>query len=172
MDRQIKYITLLIAFLLTNIPSYSCDCDCIDDCSFHKVVKNSKLVALVKVISHDNYLSADIMGYNGKMPQSMTVEIIKLYRGTETRKRIKIWGDNGALCRPYIANFPIGDYFLIAPDLIEKPFSTNESKTDYEFFSCFTDYLRLDMKTKIAYGQYKKQQDRITLDIFEKTMKK
>lgn len=129
-------------------------------------------MVLVKVISYDNYLSEEIMGHGGKMPQSMTVEIIKLYKGAETRKQIKIWGDNGGLCRPYIAQFTIGDYYLIAPGLIDEPRTTKESKTDYEFFSCSTDYLRLDMKTKILHGQYMKGQDKITLDTFEKTMKK
>jgi len=75
------------------------------------------------------------------------------------------------LCRPYIANFAIGDYFLIAPDLIQEPLSNNESKTDYELFSCSTDYLKVDIKTKVAYGQYTKKQDQITLDTFEKSMK-
>lgn len=165
-------IILTFLFLMTAIRSYSCDCECKDDCSFHKIAMNSKFVALVKVVSYDNYLLNEIMGYNGKMPHSMTVEIIKIYKGTETRKKIKIWGDNGALCRPYIANFGIGEYFLIAPDLIGKPNSTKESKTDYELFSCSTDYLKIDMKTKIAYGEYNKQKDKIELDIFEKTMKK
>lgn len=172
MKRQMRHIVILIILLLTATSSFSCECVCTGDCSFHKVIKTSKLVALVKVISYDNYLSLEIMGHDGKMPQSMTVEIIKLYKGTETRKQIKIWGDNGALCRPYIANFVIGDYFLVAPHLIDKPRSTKESKTDYEFFSCTTDYLRLDMKTKIAHGQYIKGQDKISLDTFETTLKK
>jgi hypothetical protein len=171
MKRQMRHLIILIIFLLPTIPSYSCECECPGDCSFHKIVKNSELVALVKVVSYDNYLSDSIMGYSGKMPLSMTVEIIKLYKGTETRKQIKIWGDYGHLCRPYIADFAIGNYFLIAPHLIERPNSPNESKTDYEFSSCITDYLRLDIQNKIAHGQYKQHQDKISLDAFENTMK-
>lgn len=166
-----KHLFLLLLSLQTVTQSFSCDCYCIDDCSFHKIIKTSQLVALVKVISYDHYLSKEITGYGGKMPQSMTVEIVKLYKGTETRKRIKIWGDNGALCRPYIGDFNIGGYFLIAPNLIGNPRSTKESRTDYEFFSCATDYLMLDIKTKILYGQYKKEQGKIDLDIFEKSLK-
>lgn len=150
---------------------FSCECECIDDCTFHKVVKNSNLVILVKVISYDNFLSTEITEHSGKMPYSMTVEIVKIYKGTLTQQKIKIWGDNGALCRPYIADFAIGDYFLISPNLIENTKSNFENNTDYEFFSCRTDYLKVDMKTKIANGQYTKLQDKITLGEFEKTLK-
>ena len=163
---------LTILILVTTFRSFACDCDCVDDCSFHRIVKNAPLVALVKVISYDGYLTDEIMGHEGKMPLSMTVEIIKLYKGTETRQQIKIWGDNGILCRPYISKFKIGEYFLIAPDLIDTPRSTDEQLTDYEFFSCSSDYLKVDIKTKIAYGQYSKQQDKISLDAFEKTLNK
>lgn len=150
----------------------ACDCECVSDCSFHKVAENSELVALVKVISYDNYLGDEIMGHNGKMPYSMTVEIIKMYKGTLIKRKIKIWGDNGTLCRPYIADFALGDYFLVAPNLIKELHSNDESKTDFEFFSCSTDYLKVDMKAKVAYGKYTKLQHKITIDEFERTMKK
>ncbi|MBI3221181.1 MAG: hypothetical protein HYZ44_16855 [Bacteroidetes bacterium] len=165
------YLKIIIIFLVTSSRLLACDCECVSDCSFHKVIENSKLVALVKVISYDNYLGGKIIGHNGKMPNSMIVEIIKVYKGTLTKQKIKIWGDNGALCRPYIADFALGDYFLIAPNKIEEPRSNDESKTDYEFFSCSADYLEVDMKTKVAFGQYTKRQDRITLVEFERKMK-
>jgi hypothetical protein len=110
------------------------------------------------------------MGYNGKMPQSMTVEIIKKHKGIVIRQKIKIWGNNEILCRPYILNFVIGDYFLIAPESIEETGSSYESTTDYNFFSCSTDYLNVDMKTKNALRKYTNYQDKISLDEFEKTM--
>jgi hypothetical protein len=44
-------ITLTLLLLITAIQSYGCDCECIDDCSFQKIVKTEELVALVKVIS-------------------------------------------------------------------------------------------------------------------------
>jgi hypothetical protein len=171
-ERQMK-LRIIITFLLLTIATclYSCECQCEDDCSFLKISKTSKFVALVKVISYDNYLPDEILGYKRKMPQSMTVEIIKKYKGSETRQKIKIWGDNGNLCRPYIANFAIDDYFLIAPDSINGKRIGIEESTDYDFFSCSTDFLKVDMKTKIAFGEYTKEQDKISLEEFEKTMK-
>jgi hypothetical protein len=45
---------------------------------------------------------------------SMDVQVIEVIKGTEDRKTIRIWGDNGALCRPYVTYFPIGTTWVLA----------------------------------------------------------
>lgn len=168
-----KHLTLIVTLLLfSTISTYACDCECIDDCSFSVVSKNSDFVALVKVISYDDYLEDKIMGHEERKPYSMTVEIIKKYKGSETRETIKIWGDDGKECRPYIANFKIGDYYLIAPNLLGDNKLVNEGPTDYDFFSCSTDYLRVDMDKKIAHGEFSKDENEILLSDFENELKK
>ena len=168
-----KHLILIITLLLfSTMSTFACDCECLDDCSFSIVSKNSEFVALVKVISYDDYLEDKIMGHEEKMPYSMTVEIIKKYKGSETRKTIKIWGDDGKECRPYIANFKIGDYYLIAPNLLGDNKLINEGSTDYDFFSCSSDYLKVDMVRKIAHGEYSDSKDEIELAEFEKEIKK
>lgn len=169
---MMKHLILIITLLLfSTLSTFACDCECLDDCSFSVVSKNRDFAALVKVISYDDYLEDKIMGYEGKMPYSMTVEIIKKYKGSETRKTIKIWGDDGKECRPYIANFKIDDYYLIAPSLLGQNKLINEDSTDYDFYSCSTDYLKVDMDKKIAYGKYSKDKDEIELTEFEKEIK-
>lgn len=128
-------------------------------------------VALVKVIEYTDFLDDEIDGYEGKMPFSMTVEIIKKYKGNESRKRIKIWGDNGAQCRPYIADFGIGKFYLIAPTLIAEN-SELGKKGDYDFFSCWTDYLKVDYDKGMAFGTYSDQKNQIALNEFETELKK
>ncbi|WP_336127162.1 hypothetical protein [Mesoflavibacter sp. CH_XMU1422-2] len=113
----------------------------------------------------------EIYDYDGKMPYSMTVEVIKKYKGSETRKRFKIWGDNGILCRPYIADFKVGKYYLIAPSKIESD-SEDEQNGDYDFFSCWNDYLAVDYDKKIAYGEYSWWRKEITLEKFERKLEK
>jgi len=168
-----KQFTLILIFtILSAVSAFACDCGCLDDCSFSVVSKNSEFVALVKIISYDDYLVDDIMGYKGKMPYSMHVEIIKKYKGSEERKTIKIWGDDGKECRPYIATFKIGDYYLIAPSLLGEKSLKNESPTDYDFFSCSTDYLKVGMDEEIAYGEYSRDVREIKLADFERTIKK
>ena len=165
-----KKIFFLLLILLISVKSFACSCECDGDCSFSQISKGSEFVALVKVIEYSDFLAQEIYDYDGKMPLSMTVEVVKKYVGSEKRKTIKIWGDNGALCRPYIANFEIGKYYLIAPWEISET-SDNRIKGDYDFFSCFTDYLTVDFEKQIAYGEYSKKENQVTLKDFEKEIK-
>jgi hypothetical protein len=165
-----KKTFVILFILLISIKSFACSCECTGDCSFSNISKGSELVALIKVIEYSDFIEEQIDGYDGKMPLSMTVEIIEKYIGSEKRKKIKIWGDNGALCRPYIANFEIGKYYLIAPSLLTET-DENGEKNDYDFFSCFTDYLSVDFDKKIAYGDYSKKENKVTLKDFEKEIK-
>lgn len=165
-----KKTFVILFILLISIKSFACSCECDGDCSFSRISKGSEFVALVKVIEYTDFLDRDITNYDGKMPLSMTVEVVEKYFGSEKRKRIKIWGDNGALCRPYIANFEIGKYYLIAPWTINET-SENGAKGDYDFFSCFTDYLTVDYENKIAYGEYSKKENQVSLDDFKREIK-
>lgn len=160
-----KKIIVILFLVLSSVKSFACTCECNWNCRFGAVSDNQEFVALVKVIEYSDFLEEKIDGYEDKMPYSITVEIIKRYKGSESRKRIKIWGDNGMLCRPYIAEFEIGQYYLIAPSKIEED---NDQNGDYDFFSCITDYLKVDYVNKIAYGNYSWWRKEITLEKFEK----
>ena len=51
---------------------------------------------------------------------------------------IRIWGDNGMLCRPYIAYFEIGKYYLIAPSKINETSDIgNKNMSEIGFFDTF-----------------------------------
>ena len=164
-----KILVLIMMLIFFN--SFACDCDCEGDCSFSVISNRNELVALVKVIEYSDFLDYEIDGYDKKMPFSMTVEIIKKYKGTETKKRIKIWGDNGILCRPYISNFEVGKYYLISPLQIKNS-SDEGNKGDYDFFACWTDYLTVDFENGIAHGEYTKKKNKISLKEFESGIKK
>ncbi len=108
----------------------------------------------------------EIFGYDGKMPYSMTVEIIKKYKGKEERRKIKILGDDGMLCRPYLSGFKIGGQYLVAPIPLD-----NEPNTDYEFFACRTDYLEVDIAKNKAIGNYSLIRKQIDISTFENKLK-
>ncbi len=167
-----KSLILSLIVLLSTVQVMACSCACTGDCSFSVVSKNADFVALIKVISYDDYLENEIYGHEGKMPHSMTVEIIKKYKGKETRQRIKIWGDGGADCRPYLSNFKIGEYYLIAPNKLQEYIVDGETFTDYDFFTCNTDYLKVDMDKQQAFGKYSKRRSKIGLSKFEKKLNK
>lgn len=162
---------LILIILSISLESFACSCICKDDCSFSVISNRNDFVALIKVIEYSDFLEYEIDGYDKKMPLSMTIEIVEKFKGTESKKRIKIWGDNGILCRPYIANFEIGKYYLISPTRIYSD-SNNGNKGDYTFFSCWTDYLIVDFDKGIAFGEYSKKQGEITLKEFENELKK
>ena len=158
---------IFILIMSFSFQSFACSCECNWDCRFGAISDNQKFVALIKVIEYTDYFEYQ----NEKSPYSMTVEVVKKYKGSESRKRIKIWGDNGILCRPYIEEFEIGKYYLIAPSKIENDVD-NGQKNDYDFFSCWTDYLTVDYKNGIAYGEYSWWRKEISLKNFESKLNK
>lgn len=93
----------------------------------------------------------------------MTAEIVKTYKGDESIKMIKILGDDGMLCRPYLYKFKINSYYLVAP----RPLENGE----YDFFACWTDHLEVDISSNKAYGKYSLFQNEIDLASFENKMK-
>lgn len=96
------------------------------------------------------------------MPYSMTAEIIRKYKGREERKRIEVLGDDGVECRPYLSEFEVGKYYLIAPNKID-----NSDSIQYYFFICSTEYLEVNKEENMAFGKYTLLQRRIDISKFE-----
>ena len=69
------------------------------------------------------------------------------------------------MCRPYLSNFEINGHYLIAPNALD-----NTSNTEYDFFSCSTDYLQVNMLTNMAYGKYSMIRYIIDIKTFESTI--
>lgn len=86
----------------------------------------------------------------------MEVEIIKTFKGSETRKSIVVWGDNGNLCRPYLSQFEIGKYYVIAfdkgSDGSQGYVHSDEKATDYSISNCGDFWLTANNETKTASG--------------------
>lgn len=161
-----KQALLIISlFILLSFEVLACSCGFAWNDSFSRTAERSEFVALIKVLSFDEYLERDILGYDKKMPYSMTVEIIKKYKGRESRDKVKILGDDGILCRPYLSEFKVGNYYLAAPIPIDAT-----SNTEYEFFSCRTDYLKVNITANRAYGKYSLIRYIINLKAFERKL--
>jgi hypothetical protein len=45
---------------------------------------------------------------------SMGVRVIEGIKGNAGGRTIRVWGDNGALCRPYVSSFPVGSTWILA----------------------------------------------------------
>ena len=157
----------MIAILFFPLDLQACTCSRSWNDSFSKTVEESEFVALVKVISFDSYLEdlyPEMVGTDNTMktPNSMTVEIIKKYKGQENRKRIRVFWGNGILCKPSLTKFRINGYYLISPNPLN-----NSIDTEYDFSSCRTEYLNVDMDWNKAYGKYSVIRYIIDIDSFE-----
>lgn len=162
-----KQTLLIISFLLfPSLEILACSCSWAWNDSFSRTARNSEFIALIKVLSFDEYLERDIWDSDERIPYSMTVEVIKKYKGRESREKVKILGDNGVLCRPYLSEFEVGSYYLAAPIPIN-----DISNTEYEFFFCRTDYLKVNRELNIAYGEYSLIRYQIGLEAFERKLK-
>jgi hypothetical protein len=94
-------ILRLLALLVTLLaPGMALACSCMWSGPFTKVALGTELVVLGEVRSYYRH--------------SMDVAIIEVLKGGEDRREIRVWGDNGALCRPYVAAFPRGTRWIFA----------------------------------------------------------
>ena len=96
--RSIVAVAVLLASL--SLPQWALACSCLWAGPFSRVAPGKDLIVLGEVLSY--------------YKNSMEMRVIEVIKGTEERKRIRVWGDNGALCRPYVNHFPIGTKWLLA----------------------------------------------------------
>lgn len=145
---MLKHLFLFL-FLLTVGGHKIFACQCNYEGSFLKMGERTPLVALVKIKKHLSFKNIN----NVKTAMSMEVELIELYKGSETRKAITVWGDIGNLCRPYLSTFTEGKYYVIAFDKgRDHGAHPQEKSTDYSIRNCGCFWLKVDNEKKIAIG--------------------
>lgn len=103
-----KKLLFVVCFLFTINLFFACSCK--PQYKFSKVAPNASLVALVKI---NRYLTFNEI-YDEKTPMSMEVEIIETLKGMTKSEKAVVWGDSGALCRPYLSEFKEGEYYFLA----------------------------------------------------------
>lgn len=94
-------ILRLLALLVTLLaPGVALACSCMWSGPFTKVALGTDLVVLAEVRSYHRH--------------SMDVAVVEVLKGGEDRREIRVWGDSGALCRPYVTAFPRGTRWIFA----------------------------------------------------------
>ena len=129
-----------VAIFFTMLAQSVSACDCGWGGPFLNVAQESEVIVIGEVRSYQ--------------VNSLSLEIIEVLRGTENRSTIRLWGDNGAQCRSYVEEFPVGSRWIFAlysvtpsngngsmEDHDNAP--PNEKKTDYEIFNCGEYVLRV-----------------------------
>jgi len=97
-SRGMIVIGILFATLI--LPGTASACSCMWGGPFTKVALGTELIVLGEVTSH--------------YKNSMDVNVLEVFKGIQESKTIRVWGDTGALCRPYVSHFPIGTTWLLA----------------------------------------------------------
>jgi hypothetical protein len=101
----------LVALLTAQNLAMACTCSWRGP--FAKVALGQELVVYGEVLDYYKH--------------SMEVKVLEVLRGKEDRGTIRIWGDNGALCRPYVESFPIGTRWLFAVSSLPKDMVDDQS---------------------------------------------
>ena len=160
MRRIAKYM-LTLSLLLAGRPVFACDCR--SQGEFLTVAPKSEFVALVRVTRYLSFKSI----YNQQTPMSMEVEVVDVYKGAETRKKLIIWGDIGNLCRPYLSQFDTSKHYVIAfykaSDGSKGHVHKDERPTDYAISSCGDYWLKADIGKQKAVGVVAKKLNEIRL---------
>jgi hypothetical protein len=103
-----RTVLLLVVFQLCTFGSAALACQCFTDSSFVQVLQLTARSPNIKVA----VVLGTVEGYgearsNG-VPQAMTVAVRTSLKGDVSEEHIKVWGDDGRLCRPYVTRFPVG----------------------------------------------------------------
>jgi len=160
---RLERAVLAVAFLVTlSIPSGAVACSCVWGGPFSKVALHKAVIILGQVLSYHK--------------NSMEVQVIELIKGTEDRTTIRIWGDNGALCRPYVTHFPIGTTWLFAISALptktvgeqlksgsEEGFISSSGNKEYAISVCGEFWLKVNHEEAVG---------RITVDHHSKLMER
>ncbi len=110
---KMKYLpSIIIGFstLLLTLPAYACSC-APSKSSFVQLTQRSELVMRGKVVEY--YWNKGDTEHK-TTPLAMMVEVKEVYKGATKLSKITVWGDNGAQCRPYVTQFPIGTEWVLA----------------------------------------------------------
>jgi hypothetical protein len=142
-----KKLFLLFA-LFVSIKGLTCDCQY--GGSFIKMARKSQVAVLVRVTK---FLTFKVINAE-KTAISMEVEIIDVYKGKDTPRRVIVRGDSGDQCRPYLSVFKEGGHYLMA--LLQESEPTDEHKGEkqnaYFLSNCGAFWLSVNMTTASATG--------------------
>ena len=88
------------------LPPPSAACTCMWAGPFLQVGPGAELIVRVRVVRHfDRSRGVD---------RAMEVEVIEVLKGSSRTRRLKIWGDDGGQCRPYVSGFLVGSEWIFA----------------------------------------------------------
>jgi hypothetical protein len=137
---MLKRLAVVALALVLAAPIAALACTCLWAGPFTKVALGADLIVLAEVRAYERH--------------GMEVTVLDVLKGEEVRNVIKIWGDDGALCRPYVSNFPLRTRWIFALHREREPGSR-----DYVISGCGAFWLAVQSEQAIGlvnpYENYK-----------------
>jgi len=153
-------IIVLITFLL-NSTAYSCSCG--GPYTFCETIElqTAKEEYIVKAVKLRD------------VNHGMDVEVINAYKGQIPGETIRVWGDNGFLCRVYTNQFIIGDTIIMNLYLVDEIYPGlndigGEKVGDYELSICGLHFLQV--KNNNVTGNIISETQQIEIGQFDESM--
>lgn len=169
-----KTLLLTITGILIWTSGQTCDCDYIGN--FLTTSKWAELIFIVKVKGHGDYISLTGAAPPDtvRVPSTATFEIIKTFKGKVDKKEIRVFGDNGVLCRPYIDTFKKDKYYLVGLYRCTGN-ERDETADDFQITGCGEFWIEYHPESNSVTGRIKNKRRKpttMTLETFEKLLKR
>lgn len=124
--------TILLAFFI-HLSNFVFPCSCINPTTYCETMQSETSDLL-------------ILGYKiTNIYHGMSIKVVQVLEGTETRDTITVWGDNGILCRHFSSAFSLNDTIVFALhncDLYGNSLNSNHEQPDhYQISNCGVYYL-------------------------------
>jgi len=162
-------LTLLILFASLN--SIACSCDWggnfLSSVVYGELVFKGKVVERTFHLENGEQYNDQQTAYKSKvannlhefygMGESISVEIIEIIKGKESRKKIQIFDTDGADCRESTSYFTIGKTYVFSayrPNR-EDPKLPNETSKDFAIHGCSENWLEYITETNEVRGRIK-----------------
>jgi hypothetical protein len=122
-------------------------CTCVNSRPFFDITSNADLVVIGKPISY-----GEVSQFSSQ-PLSADVEIQRVLKGNASLEKIRVFGDNGALCRPYVTKFPLNTTWVFALNFLA---TGSNGEPQYAISGC--GEFSLKVKAGRVFGRIKSSQ--------------
>ncbi len=130
----VRALTVLAvaALAASAAPRPGLGCSCTWAGPFLTVAPRAPLIVRARVLAHH--------GEGAGTPLAMDLEVLEVLHGESPTGRLRVWGDDGALCRPYVTTFPVGSEWVLA---LDGPGSKPGMTPDHAISACGSTWLEV-----------------------------
>jgi hypothetical protein len=97
-----RYLILVLT-LFSTAKTFGCDCDWNND--FLSLTDESALIFQFEVLGHEKL--------DQEFDEILVAKVLKLYKGNLTTDTLRLHGDNGYSCSPYVSKFKTGEKYIV-----------------------------------------------------------